>query len=203
MRRTVTLAALALTLAVTGCSSRTPDEATPADASVAATAAGTASVDAKLAELGLAGQDVAAIIEGLDQTQKDKEIQLNGSVRQDELLLTVGDDESTQQSIPMPQDKTYVSVAPYVSKTHECFAHHLTGCQGEQVGKAFDVTVTDSEGTELFKEKLTSYENGFVGFWLPRDVNGTLAISGEQGKGSIPLSTADDAPTCITTLQLA
>lgn len=193
--------ALAVTLGLAGCSSS--EQATPAASSSAPAASAEASVQGKLAQLGLDGKDVVTVINALDQTQEDKEIGLNGSVRQDELLLTSGEDKSTETSMPMPKDKTYVSVAPYVDKTHECFAHHLTGCQGEQVGKDFQVTVTDAQGTKIVDEKATTYENGFIGFWVPRDVKGTLSISGEQGKGSTPLSTAADAPTCITTLQLS
>lgn len=196
--------ALAVTLGLAGCSSSeqaTPAATTPAASAPAASAEG--SVQGKLSQLGLDGKDTVAVINALDQTQKDKEIGLNGSVRQNELLLTSGEDKSTETSMPMPKDKTYVSVAPYVDRTHECFAHHLTGCQGEQVGKDFQVTVTDAQGKKIVDEKATTYENGFIGFWMPRDVKGTLSISGEQGKGSIPLSTAADAPTCITTLQLS
>lgn len=211
MRRSTALAlitpALAVALGLTGCSSS--EQATPAATPAATTAASSApaasedAVQSKLAQLDLDGKDVVAVINSLDQTQEDKKIGLNGSVRQDELLLTSGEDKSTETSIPMPKDKTYVSVAPYVDKTHECFAHHLTGCQGEQVGKDFQVTFTDAQGKKIIDEKATTYDNGFLGFWVPRDVKGTLIISGEQGKGSIPLSTAADAPTCITTLQLA
>lgn len=196
--------ALAVALGLAGCSSSeqvTPAATTPAASAPAASAEG--AVQGKLSQLGLDGKDTVAVINALDQTQKDKEIGLNGSVRQNELLLTSGEDKSTETSMPMPKDKTYVSVAPYVDKTHECFAHHLTGCQGEQVGKDFQVTVTDAQGKKIVDEKATTYENGFIGFWMPRDVKGTLSISGEQGKGSIPLSTAADAPTCITTLQLS
>lgn len=192
--------ALAVTLGLAGCSSS--EQATP-PASPSAPAAAEGAVQSKLSQLGLDGKDTVAVINALDQTQKDKEIGLNGSVRQDELLLTSGEDKSTETSMPMPKDKTYVSVAPYVDKTHECFAHHLTGCQGEQVGKDFQVTVTDAQGKKIVDEEATTYENGFIGFWVPRDVKGTLSISGEQGKGSTPLSTAADAPTCITTLQLS
>lgn len=163
------------------------------------TAAAASSVDAGLAAHHLTGKSVVEIVDALDRTNTDRETGLGGSVRMDQLVLSVGDDQKT---MPMPADKTYVSIAPYLTQTHECFAHHLSGCQGEQVGQEFDVTITDSTGKSLYSGTQKSYENGFFGIWLPRDVTGTITVSGLGKKGSVPFGTRASDPTCITTLQL-
>ncbi|GMA34464.1 CueP family metal-binding protein [Demequina litorisediminis] len=70
----------------------------------------------------------------------------------------------------MPDDAFYVSLAPYVDTTHECYFHSLTTCTGEMQGEDIDVTVTDVEtGEVLVDEAMTTFDNGFVGLWLPRD----------------------------------
>ena len=40
----------------------------------------------------------------------------------------------------------------------------------------FDVTVTDAAGRTILDETRTTYDNGFLGFWLPRDITATLTI---------------------------
>lgn len=177
-----------------GCSgTSTPTASSPAAASNPA-------VEAKLDRFGLKGKSVVEIINALDRSKEDNEASLLGSVRQNELLLTDGKE---QISMPMPADKTYLSIAPYVDQTHECFNHNLGTCQGEQVGQEFTVTITDESGKQVLKETVTTYDNGFVGFWVPRNIKGTLTVEGIGKKGSIPLSTGAEDPTCITTLKLS
>ena len=104
--------------------------------------------------------------------------------------------------MPLPADQTYISIAPYRTQTHECFNHNLATCQGEQVDKTFTVTITDSTGKELVNTTEKTYPNGFFGFWLPRDIRGTITVTGEGKSGSIDFGTSASDPTCLTTLQL-
>ena len=106
-------------------------------------------------------------------------------------------------SVPLPDDELYVSIAPFVETTHECYFHSLATCQGELVGEPVEVTITDAGGDVLVQETTTTYSNGFVGFWLPRDVEGTIEISAGDLTGSVPFATSEGSPTCVTTLQLA
>ena len=76
----------------------------------------------------------------------------------------------------LPEDQFYVSIAPYVDQTHECYYHNLASCQGELVGEDLDVTITSDDGEVLVDETVTTYDNGFVGFWLPRDIEGTIEV---------------------------
>ena len=202
--RALTIAALSLALALAGCSSQTaqnsssqnaatatPSAAASSSASGSTQGSGAAAGDAQafLARNGLAGKDVKAIVSELDRTQDDKAKGLKGSVRQGELQLT--DASGATAALPIPSDSFYLSMAPYVSQTHECFYHHLTGCQGELAGKA------------LVDEQVTTYANGFVGFWLPRDVTGTITVAYDGKTVKAPFATDGTSPTCVATLQLA
>ncbi|GAB3624841.1 copper-binding periplasmic metallochaperone CueP [Mariniluteicoccus endophyticus] len=156
-------------------------------------------VDQALARHGLQGATARQIIDRLDQTNDDRSGPLKVSVRIDHLVISSGEEKKT---MPMPADQTYVSIAPYASQTHECFNHHLQSCQGEQVDKAFQVVITDPSGKEIHRSEERTYANGFVGLWLPRDLRGTLTVSGEGRTGSVPFGTRVGDPTCITTLKL-
>lgn len=196
MRRpaTLTAAAAALVLAFTGCSpSPAPEQP--------ATSSGIESDAELLSAYGLAGRTVEEVIDHLDQMPvAERPSDLTASVRTDMLILGAPEHELT---MPMPDDAVYVSVAPYVSQTHDCFFHSLTTCRGEMSGEDVQVRVIAQSGEVLIDEQRTSFDNGFIGLWLPRDVAGTIEIDGDGRTGSVPFSTADDGATCVTTLQLS
>ena len=209
-RRTVAIiaAAAAITIGVSACSS-TPESApapaneTPAPTAEAA-APNSAEADAMLAAQGLDGLDSRALVDTLDATALSERPEgLIASVRPDELLLT--DATGAEASVPMPDDAFYVSFAPYVDTTHECYFHSLTTCVGELQGEQIDVVVTDSAtGEVLVDETMTTFDNGFVGVWLPRDIDADVTVEhdGLSASTTVSTSNADDA-TCITTMQLA
>lgn len=179
----------ALTLLVTGCAAPADDE-------------GSSRGPGLLAAYGLEGLDAREVIDTLEAMPVDERPKdLVASVRPDVLLLS---DDSSEVTLPMPDDAFYVSVAPYVAQTHECTFHSLTTCQGEMRNTAVRVRVEDrSAGTTLVDETLTTHDNGFVGLWLPRDVDATLSVEADGRTTSVPLSTTDDDLTCVTTLRLA
>ena len=84
----------------------------------------------------------------------------------------------------------------------ECYFHSLATCQGELVDEPVEVTITDADGVVLVEESATTYSNGFVGYWLPEDVEGTIEITQGDLSGNVPFSTTEGSPTCVTTLQL-
>ena len=49
----------------------------------------------------------------------------------------------------------------------------------------------------------TTYANGFVGFWVPKDITGTVEITKDGKTGDVEFSSDKEGATCITTLQLA
>lgn len=210
LRRTLTFSALALSLGlIAGCSSGGQNASQPAASTPAASSAQAnpsapstdpAAVEAMLAKYDLEGKDAKAIIDELERTHDDKEKGLMGSVRHDQLVLR---DDSGQVALPMPADQTYVSFAPYMNQTHDCFFHSLATCQGEMVEKPVSLKVTDSSGKVIAEEEAKTYINGFVGLWLPRDVTGQIEIDADGKKATAPLSTAADSPTCVTTIKVS
>lgn len=198
MRRIATAAVGVLVLA--GCSTGTEPGAaeTPADATAAGAASG---VERRLAAYDLDGLAADQIVDELDRFPlAERPDDLMASVRVDELVLSDGQEELAME---LPQDRFYVSVAPFVDQTHECFYHSLTTCTGELGGEEVQVTIADDAGEVLVEEQTTTYDNGFVGFWLPREVAGTIRVSYDGLEGEVPFSTTDDGATCVTTLQLA
>ena len=185
------IAAAALALALTGCSATDPEP----------TADGTVSQDAFLTTHGLADMDAVEIIDHLDrQKVTERPTDLIASVRPDELLLSSGDQ---QVVVDLPDNQTYVSIAPYLNSTHDCFYHSLTTCVGELSNEDIQVTITDeATGEVLVDEATTTFDNGFIGFWLPDDVTGLIEVSYQGRTGTTEFSTTDDGATCVTDLRL-
>ena len=185
------IAAAALALALTGCSAADPEP----------TADGTESQDTFLTTHGLAAMDAVEIIDHLDrQKVTERPTDLIASVRNDELLLSSDDQEVV---VDLPDNQTYVSIAPYLTSTHDCFYHSLTTCQGELDNEDIQVTITDeATGEVLVDEATTTFDNGFIGFWLPADATGLIEVSYQGRTGTTEFSTTDDGATCVTDLRL-
>lgn len=190
MRRLAVLTAAGaaiLALLLAGC---TPPAAAPQ------------SVEASLlTEHDLTGMTAPQIIDRLDRMSvSDRPTDLIASVRPDALILTADEQE---MSLAMPADVSYVSIAPFVEQTHDCFFHSLTTCRGELSSQPIEVRILDSAtGDVLVDEATTTFDNGFVGYWLPRGAEGTIEVTYAGRTGTTAFSTTNDAPTCITTLQL-
>ena len=184
-----------LAAVLTGCSDDPEKAAAPTDS-----ASGSAT-DVLLADYGLDGMETVEVIDHLDRLGgDDRPSDLMASVRPSELLVSVGDEE---HSLEVPDGQFYLSVAPYVDTTHECFNHSLTTCQGELTETDVDVTITDdTNGEVLVDEVRTTFANGFVGFWLPRDIEGTVSVEYDGLSGEVDFATDEESPTCLTTLQL-
>lgn len=194
MKRSMTFGAtlFAVTLAIAGCS--TPD-----------TEGSSPTVDSPQQDLlgtyGLEGLDAQEIIKHLDQLAvEDRPTELMASVMPDHLMLTSSDTELT---MPLPEDSFYLSVAPFVDQTHECHFHSLTTCLGELSNEDIEVTIVDDAGEVIVDEQTTTFDNGFVGVWVPSDTEGTIEVNYNGMTGTTEFSATDEAATCITDLQLA
>jgi hypothetical protein len=142
-----------------------------------------------------------SIVDDLERLGGDERPRaLKASVRPDELQLSDGDEQVT---LRMPADRFYLSIAPYRAKTHECYFHSLTTCQGEMASSDVHVKIVDTSGAVLVDRRTVTNANGFVGFWLPKGVSGTVEVTTGAGTGSQPFSTGADDPTCMTTLRVA
>jgi hypothetical protein len=154
-----------------------------------------------LAENDLNGLNAKQIIERLDSLPVTERSQgFFASIRPDSLI--VSDQGGREVSLPMPENEFYVSVAPYVTQTHDCFFHSLTTCLGELQNEEVQVTIINADGAVLVDGSYRTFSNGFLGFWLPRDISATITLEHNGQSVTAPLSTSVDDPTCVTTLQL-
>lgn len=190
------LAVIALLLALTGCAGD-PDQPSPTQSGAAASG----ELARVMSEHSLDEMDTIELIDHLDRLGgSDRPTELLASVRPDVLMLTAGDE---QRSLEMPEDQFYLSFAPFVEQTHECFQHSLTTCQGELVAQDIQVEVRDrTNDAVLVDDTLTTFDNGFVGIWLPRDIEGTIRARYDGMSGEADFTTYEDAPTCLTTLRM-
>lgn len=190
-----------LAVPLVGCSAENGSpEAVPASSSASEPASATGA-KALLAEHGWDGANTVEIIDRLDRLGgSERPREMIASVRSDELVVSAGDDEL---SLRIPEDRFYLAVAPYVDRTHDCVHHSLTTCAGELAEAEIQVQVVDETNDDvLVEETRTTFANGFTGFWLPRDIEGTLRVGYRGRSGVAAFTTNEDAPTCLTTLQL-
>lgn len=186
--RILSLAAIAA-FALAACSGPAAEEPAPANDVLAAH--------------GLDGTPVRDLIDELDRTPLDeRSADFMASVRPGELLVS---DATTTEPVALPiDDEFYLSVAPYIDTTHECYFHSLTTCKGELGGEEVRIIVTNAEtGEVIVDEQATTFDNGFVAVWLPRDITATLRVEHDGLSAEAPIATGPDDATCITTLQLA
>lgn len=175
-------------LALAGCTAPSPTVTGPDEVGL-------------LAAADLTGRDVTGIIDHLDVLPVNvRPDDLSAIVYSDQLILSTPDEEI---HLNMPEDLVYISVAPFVTHTHDCTYHSLTTCLGEMRNAHIEVTITDDDtGAVLIEETTTTFDNGFIGYWLPRDISGIITITQGEFIGSAPFSTGADAVTCITNLRL-
>ncbi|WP_153448883.1 CueP family metal-binding protein [Vibrio algicola] len=102
-------------------------------------------------------------------------------------------------------DQHLLSIAPYEFSTHPCGYHVPTGCQGELVEKSMQVKITDLDSKKVLKYGMVkTQKDGFIDFWMPKGKANLEFTFNYNGKTVTKvLSTVDDAPTCITTMQLS
>lgn len=191
------LAGLALTLA--GCAGD-PQAPRPSDTSVTSAASGVAAGEIAEAH-GLSGMDARAIIERLEATAvAERPSDLRASVRPEALVLS--DTAGRETSLSMPADAYYLSVAPYRQQTHDCYFHSLTTCRGELRGEDVTVRIVDATGAVLIDQDIRTNDNGFLGLWLPRDLEATMTIEDDGLSATAPIATGSGDATCLTTLRL-
>ncbi|MYL56659.1 hypothetical protein GLW20_03995 [Virgibacillus halodenitrificans] len=125
---------------------------------------------------------------------------VSASITSQELIVT--DSKNNETTHDLPDEEFFVSIAPFIETTHPCATHSLTGCQGEMVEKEFDVYIQDEENNVVVDETMTSFANGFIDLWLPRDKTYNVKIQYDGMTAESEISTFENDNTCITTMQL-
>jgi hypothetical protein len=195
------LAALLLLLSLSACAAA--DEKGGVSVGTGASVGLGADADALLAKYDVeAPTSATALIDQLQaQPLAERPDGLMASVRVDELLLTGGGNEV---SLALPADEFHLSIAPYLTDTHECFYHSLTTCVGELGEEDFHVVITDDASEKvLFDGDITTFENGFFDVTLPAGLDITVLIDDGEHSVELPLGTRSEDPTCVTTAQLS
>ncbi|MDZ5711407.1 CueP family metal-binding protein [Jeotgalibacillus haloalkalitolerans] len=141
--------------------------------------------------------DIQSMIQDFSTREAQAE---QASINGKELMVT--EEDGTEAVYDISTEDFFVSIAPYVNETHPCTYHSLTGCQGEMVEETFHVYIEDSEGNIIADENMTTFENGFIDLWLPRDDTYQVKIEHEGKTVESEISTFEEDPTCITTMQL-
>lgn len=112
------------------------------------------------------------------------------------------EDEDVEEVYKLPEDEFFVSFAPYLTTTHPCEIHSLTGCQGEMADTDIEVKIVEADGEVHVNKMMMTMENGFVDLWLPRDREYTMTINYEDKSVESEFSTYEGDNTCLTELQL-
>jgi hypothetical protein len=147
--------------------------------------------------------EVKEIVSSLNMITSER-TDISASITSDILTIRVlNDDEKNVEKVySLPEEEFYVSIAPYLNNTHECYTHSIIGCRGELVKQEFEVIFTADTGEILLNEKMLSQQNGFIDLWLPRNINGTLTVRFDNLIAEQSISTFSGDRTCITTLKL-
>lgn len=187
-------------LGLAGCSST---GATMNQGNASAEASSQRSIDEILGSLNVDTADPKKLIEALDALPlAERPTDLIASVLPDGVQLQPGQADET--FLPVASDDFYLSIAPYVSQTHPCNFHSLTTCVGEMQHASVELNISDAKtGEVVLAEQRTTADNGFVGVWLPRNGEYKVSIKSEQGTAEQIVTTGENDPTCLTTMQLA
>ncbi|MEU4422976.1 CueP family metal-binding protein [Actinoplanes sp. NPDC024001] len=199
-RKVFIVAATVSALLLAGCVTADDPVTAPSAVPSAATSA-SRQADGLLATHGLAGKNTVELIDHLDRLSiAERPTALTASVRSHELVISSGTHE---YQLDIPDGQFYLSVAPYANQTHQCFHHSLTTCKGELAGQDVQVKIVDETNSKvLVDEARTTFDNGFVGFWLPQGITATLRITYDGKTGQTKIATGEQAPTCLTELRL-
>ena len=145
-----------------------------------------------------------AILQAHQWYRNDQNIVVH--VLADQIRATFGD--GSESTVAIPEDKFFLSIAPWVTFTHPCTFHVPTGCTGELVGKEMKVTARDVETGEIvIDQMITTQHDGFIDFWVPSQRHLAFVFEYEDERFGLltakeVLSTHPDGQTCITTMQL-
>lgn len=134
------------------------------------------------------------------ENRLDESSSLSAIINGESLIIQ---DHKDQMTIDLENDLFYLSMAPYFDQTHPCGIHNLITCRGELKNESFNVLITDALTQEIIVDKLmTSYNNGFIGVWLPKDRQLTIQITKDGYQATANISTSENSNTCLTTLKL-
>lgn len=103
--------------------------------------------------------------------------------------------------IDIESEDLYIAFAPYISTTHDCYTHSLTGCRGELIDQDITVRIYD-EFDELLEEEIyNTGHDGFIGLFLTKRELYRVEVS-YDGKLSSFEVRENTNQTCYTEVEL-
>jgi len=149
-----------------------------------------------LTDYGLKKLAIEELIEKLENDQFPQEVR--ASIFTDNLNLKIGGERFVYR---LPNDLYYLSFAPYMNHTHECFIHSLTGCQGEIINQDILIKIYDEENNLLNEITKNTGSDGFIGLFLTSTVNYRIEVEHAELK-SVFYANAQSGQTCFTEVKL-
>ncbi len=116
--------------------------------------------------------------------------------------------DGTRSSIPIPANKFFISIAPWVNFSHPCTDHVPTGCTGEMINEDMHLFIKDLETGQIINSgKVNTGNDGFIDVWLSSNSSYDINIHYRNNSGKLmqareQISTFKSDRTCITSMQL-
>ena len=112
-------------------------------------------------EYQLKTDDIEVLIDQLET--RDFEGALSASITHQTVSIQTEEDAYT---FDLLNEMFYISFAPYINMTHECYTHSLTGCQGELVNQDMEIKVYDESNQLIDDRIINTGDDGFIGLFL-------------------------------------
>lgn len=119
--------------------------------------------------------NVSALIEQLENESFPNS--LSASITDQQVLIYY---QNETYEIDIHDSLLYVSFAPYLTYTHDCFRHSLTGCQGEMVNQNMVVKIYDDSLQLLDTKTVNTGKDGFIGLFLERNRTYKIVVEYEN-----------------------
>lgn len=145
---------------------------------------------------GLDKSNVIELIEKLENNDFPDE--LSASITEEQVLIYFKEDT---YEIDIPENVLYISFAPYLTYTHDCFRHSLTGCQGELVNKDMLIKVYSQNEELIFSRQENTGDDGFIGLFLESNQTYKIEITYENTQVMFMVQSGT-SQTCYSELQL-
>ncbi len=145
----------------------------------------------------LEGMTIYEVIHELEVNNNDF-TGLTAVIKTNQLLLS---DERGDFVIIMPENEFYISIAPYINNTHPCIYHNMLTCQGDLTNQNLNVIITLNE-EQIINGEFTTYDNGFIGFWIPKNEEVEITIEYQHLFGVMHFVSNESASTCVTNMRL-
>ena len=141
--------------------------------------------------------NIVELIDSLENDNHTKEVL--ASISGDTLALSL---EGQAYSFDIPNDFFYISFAPYINSTHDCYTHSLTGCQGELTNKDMFISIYDGLGNLIEEKTMNTGDDGFIGLYLDRFENYQIHVSYQALNSQFLVDTSLNQ-TCFTEERLS